>query len=388
MAIPHVLNYGMGVESTAILLRWILEPESRNFSLNDLIVLSAQTGDEFVSTKALVEKYVLPLLRKHHIRYVQVAKHGSLEKDGYTILDDSREPLEVMLDGDYRMSTQLHQDGTVPSFSGAHLCAMKWKGFVLDRWLGDHLGTDKFGPYLGYNKDEQKRANKCEEYKCRGNTFLFPLIEWGWSREDCLNYIKEKLGVTWLKSCCSYCPFISKDVATSRYLAEPEEAGFALLTEAIALALNPKMQLFPFGRAYDLIVKSNNHAALANYQERLSHLQWGLYRVERTYEKKIGSESKKPFTRVDRRVVMVSRGSREQMMANLQAIAEEHGLTVETSLEAERVYSHKRDKKVFPSCEGFWVVCPALVKNKVRSAKSFQQKWDEITGAVRQLSLF
>lgn len=211
MAIPHVLNYGMGVESTAILLRWIFEPESRNFSLDNLIVLSAQTGDEFVSTKALVEKYVLPLLRKHHIRYVQVAKHGSLERDGYIILDDSREPLEMMIDGDYRMSTQLHQDGTVPSFSGAHLCAMKWKGFVLDRWLGDHLGTDKFGPYLGYNKDEQKRANKCEEYKCRGNTFLFPLIEWGWSREDCLNYIKEKLGVTWLKSCCSYCPFISKD---------------------------------------------------------------------------------------------------------------------------------------------------------------------------------
>ena len=203
-----------------------------------------------------------------------------------------------------------------------------------------------------------------------------------------MNYIQEKLGVRWLKSCCKYCPFISREVAVTRYLAEPEAAGFALLTEAIALALNPRMQLFPFGRAYDVIVESDNHAALKNFQERLACLNWGLYRVERTYEKKIGSESGKPFTRVDRRVAMVSRGSREEMTANLQAIAQEYGLTVETSLEAERVYSHKRDTNVFPSCEGFWVVCPALVKDKVRSAKSFRQKWDEISGAVHQLSLF
>ena len=74
---PHVLNYGMGVDSTAILLRWLeMTDNERGFPLEDLIVLTAQTGDEFESTKKLVEAHIFPLLRKHRIRFVEIAKHG------------------------------------------------------------------------------------------------------------------------------------------------------------------------------------------------------------------------------------------------------------------------------------------------------------------------
>ena len=34
----HILNYGMGVESTAILLRWLLDKSSRDFDVSDLLV--------------------------------------------------------------------------------------------------------------------------------------------------------------------------------------------------------------------------------------------------------------------------------------------------------------------------------------------------------------
>ena len=55
---PHVLNYGMGVDSTAILLRWLnMADQERGFPLKNLIVLTAQTGDEFESTKDLVETH-------------------------------------------------------------------------------------------------------------------------------------------------------------------------------------------------------------------------------------------------------------------------------------------------------------------------------------------
>ncbi|WP_287281117.1 hypothetical protein, partial [Okeania sp. SIO2G5] len=38
---PHVLNYGMGVDSTAILLKWLaMSDEERGFPLCDLIVLT------------------------------------------------------------------------------------------------------------------------------------------------------------------------------------------------------------------------------------------------------------------------------------------------------------------------------------------------------------
>ena len=44
---PVILNYGMGVESTTILHRWLTEPALRAFDLAALTVVSAQTGDGF-----------------------------------------------------------------------------------------------------------------------------------------------------------------------------------------------------------------------------------------------------------------------------------------------------------------------------------------------------
>ena len=241
---PHVLNYGMGVDSTAILLRWLeMTDNERGFPLEDLIVLTAQTGDEFESTKKLVEAHIFPLLRKHRIRFVEIAKHGPSTKDGYTVLQDTCNPYELHIEGDYKLSQQMHQRGTIPALSGAHLCAIKWKGTVIDSWLHDHLFGQAFGPYLGYSAEETKRAEKCEEYKPLGQGYRFPLIEWGWTRLHCLEFIKRVTGVMWKKSCCKFCPYISKQSAIQRFLEEPEAAAFALYTELIAIATNPRMHL-------------------------------------------------------------------------------------------------------------------------------------------------
>ena len=47
-----ILSYGMGVESTGILVRWILEPATRDFELSELIVVTAQTGQEFPTSSS------------------------------------------------------------------------------------------------------------------------------------------------------------------------------------------------------------------------------------------------------------------------------------------------------------------------------------------------
>ncbi|MEM9214691.1 MAG: hypothetical protein AAGD25_10125 [Cyanobacteria bacterium P01_F01_bin.150] len=385
---PHVLNYGMGVDSTAILLKWLaMSDEERGFPLCDLIVLTAQTGDEFESTKELVETHIFSLLRKHHIRFVEVAKHGPRQKDGYTVLQDTREPYRLNIDGDFKLSTHMHERGTIPALSGPHLCAMKWKGYVIDRWLEDHLHCQVFGPYLGYSAEETKRAEKCEEYQCRGNAFRFPLIEWNMTRLDCIAYIQEQLGVLWKKSCCKYCPYQSVATAMERYKEEPDAAAFALFTEMLSLALNPRMHLFSSGTAYDLIVQSSNQRALEAFERLLSEQEWGLYRVERIYERKVSQKSGKPFTSVARRVSTVDVGTKPEMTEQLYVLAEEYGGGVEEAYGAARTYTHHRENGVYPAVEGFWVVCPALVQDKVRNARVFQQKWDEFTGAVKQLSL-
>src|SRR5689334_4851207 len=66
-----VLSFGMGVESSALLMRWLEEPESRDFNLeNDLIVITSQTGGEYPDTKKLCEEHLLPRMRSHRVRYV------------------------------------------------------------------------------------------------------------------------------------------------------------------------------------------------------------------------------------------------------------------------------------------------------------------------------
>ena len=56
--------------------------------------MSTRTGRD-------VTTYVLPLMRRHRIRYVQVARSGPFESDGITVLDDSRQPQRVFLQGAY-----------------------------------------------------------------------------------------------------------------------------------------------------------------------------------------------------------------------------------------------------------------------------------------------
>lgn len=76
-----VFSFGMGVDSVALILRWLEEPASRDFDLAGLVMITAQVGDEFDSTRRLVEDHVLPRLRRaggrptHPVRPVATQDH-------------------------------------------------------------------------------------------------------------------------------------------------------------------------------------------------------------------------------------------------------------------------------------------------------------------------
>ncbi|MCU0548426.1 MAG: hypothetical protein MUC48_03675 [Leptolyngbya sp. Prado105] len=384
----HLLNWGMGVESTAILVRWILEPNTRPFStFQDLIVLTAQTGDEISETKILCEAYLFPLLRQHRIRLVQVAKTTASKLDGYVVLSDTTEPIELFTEGYFKLSQDLAQSGTVPRLGRPHTCAQRWKGEVLDAWITDHV-DEAFGPYLGYNADELKRAGKADGYTCQGHQFIYPLIEWGWTRNDCIDYLYCVFGVLWRKSACAYCPFQQKNAAIERYHRDPKAGGYALLLESNALAFNPRMHLFSSGTAYDLIVESGNLAAIAELNRLLDQTQWAVYHVQRIYKQLIGKNGK-PYVNADRKVTIVAQGQKAEMESNLQAIAQEQNATIK-DLYGRRFYLHHRLEGLYPAIEEFYVVAPNLAKDKCRSLKAFDQQWAELTNQTEaiQLSLF
>lgn len=76
-ATPTVaLSYGLGADSTAILLRWLAEPGTAPCDLDELIIVTAMTGDEWTITGRLVETHILSRLAARRIRYAQVARAG------------------------------------------------------------------------------------------------------------------------------------------------------------------------------------------------------------------------------------------------------------------------------------------------------------------------
>jgi hypothetical protein len=127
---PVVLSYGLGVDSTAVLLRWLEEPDSRDFSLEQLLVVTAMTGDQWATTGEHVTRYILPRLKAAGIRYAQVARRSAFQADGIVVLDDSPAPRQLHLDGAYKLSDELTAAGTVPQCGGARLCSCQGQGLA------------------------------------------------------------------------------------------------------------------------------------------------------------------------------------------------------------------------------------------------------------------
>lgn len=202
MKIPIILSYGFGVESTAILLRWIFEPQTRYFvkrtkkegskrqrkakreyfDLADLTVIGSQTGDEHRDTQEAVETHIFPLLRANRIRFVEVARAGEHESDGIVVFQDSTEPHIFHREGAYKLSDHLKLAGTVPQFGGEHRCAMHYKAFVIEHWLKYYLGRNDVCHVFGYNRDEAARGASSDDGIASRNERV--LVAFGYNRDE------------------------------------------------------------------------------------------------------------------------------------------------------------------------------------------------------------
>ena len=299
---PVILSYGMGVDSSALLVRWLLEPKSRDFELDDLVVVTAQTGDEFLETARQVNQHILPLLREAGVRFVQVARAGLHQTAGTRVLADSSRPERVELDGDYKLSDEMLTQGTVPQYaSGKRLCSIHGKGWPLDAVITAILAGDRFDPgdviphtpevslrrfrhVIGFNAEELVRVERDQSYSgskgWAGRESWYPLVEWGWGRESGEVYLQEIFGEQWLKSCCVYCPFTgAREAHIDRLKEYPDDATFALLMEHCSLAFNPNQAFYsqkPLTRKHLERLLSRPPEDLTPYEvTRLTNVPWG-----------------------------------------------------------------------------------------------------------------
>lgn len=198
----HILNLGAGVQSTALYLL-AREPDAKfRFDL----AIFADTGEE----PATVYQH-LDYLRSLGSPEIWVRSAGKLGDD--------------LIHG--RNSTG-QRFVSIPAFTKSpegklgmvrRQCTSEYKVTVCDRTIRRELLGLKprqripkdtiIHQYFGISTDEAARAERAKKrFEGVKHTIPhWPLIEMGWSRNDCLAYLRDKLPHEVPKSSCVFCPY-------------------------------------------------------------------------------------------------------------------------------------------------------------------------------------
>ncbi|QHE73678.1 MULTISPECIES: hypothetical protein [unclassified Rhodococcus (in: high G+C Gram-positive bacteria)] len=380
-----VLSYGLGEDSTAILLRWLEDSTSRDFGLDELVVVSAMTGDEWDSTRTVIEERVLPRLAAAGVRFVQVARarrHVTIAGDGVVILDDSRSPTRLCLDGAYTLYDEMVEAGTIPQSGGARICSVHAKGDALDPVIARLTRGRPYRHVMGFEAGERRRADKDAGYNTDLRTGEYPLIEWGWFRGDAIAFTESVIGTGVGKSACTFCPFAfankqNRSEIFARYAADPAVGAKTLLMEHLALALNPAQGLVGGRRLIDMLRAQEMTGVLEAFDGVLAAAPHALYEVRRILRPRKSDPAK--LGNAVRSVRIRGRGTEASLHTVLDRLAAEgkaKGL-IERQVGEDgivRVYQHRRGP-LFPAIERYFVVAPALAAAKEHA--NFDLWWAE-----------
>ncbi|USQ85895.1 hypothetical protein NFX46_20460 [Streptomyces phaeoluteigriseus] len=387
--VATVINWGLGADSTAYLARILTDPAAHGIDLERTAVLYMATGSEWPETRMLVEEFMLPLLREHGVRFVQLSRSGQLKAAGITVLDDSRRPERLFARGPWTLWDELESVGTVPQQAGTRKCSLRAKGEVGDRWLMQVMGGRPFRQIMGFNADEPgRRFGDAAASRIPGRTGVYPLIDWSWHRRQCEDYLLERFGVHWPKSYCTFCCFPVSMGALPAHLermrSHPDIAGEVLRLEYTAMSLNPNARLYGRRSLLELFDPSRprDRACLEAFERELD-VPWALYHVRRLF---LLSQTGKRRP-VMRSVERVDTGSSRQLARRLITVSERHGIDVEHDPLYGRARAWLRPRReAWPMAEELFVTAPARVIDKQED--TFEQEWHTLlSGSAARLPL-
>lgn len=383
------MSYGMGAESTAWVYRVLSDPSARPPQIlpdySNLVIATAQTGDEWTLTGELVTEHILPLIRQRNVRFIEVARKGPTKADGVAVLQDSRQPYRVHLDGVYRLSQENRDSGTMPILSGHHTCAQKSKGEPLDWWRAQEFGDEPYYHAIGFNVLEQNRIKRDAAYAMGGQRIpIYPLSEWEWTRDDCVDYLLVKLGLVWPKSCCRQCPYINLQGWPEQlrlFIDRPQEAVQHVIDEFAALALNARSGLYGPGRSLIGRLKRDGASEVIDLAvKRMMSMRWAVYRVRRRYN------APAIAPRSVQKLVTGQWRTMKNVLADIADRAAIH-LAYDEPIKGapkrhgeidqyRRLWIRRRVEDSFPSPEEFLVAAPAQAHDKALS--TFEDNWQVV----------
>ncbi|OEV10919.1 hypothetical protein [Streptomyces nanshensis] len=385
--VDTVLNWGLGVESTAALVEILDGPAAHGIDLDRFAVLHNVVGSEWPDTLADCERHILPLLRRHGVRLVQVARAGQSNSAGIEVLDDSHSPEQLVSRGSWALWDELESNGTVPQQGGKRLCSIRSKGEVGDRWIPTVTDGRPFTQIIGFSADEEGR--KARDLLANRNplrTGRFPLIDWGWTRRMCERFLLERFDVQWRKSYCWFCCYPVSMGAMADNLQRmrmfPEIAGRVLRLEYTAMALNSKARLFGRRSLLEQFDPGVDAPVLKAFERELAGA-WGIYHVRRILPvSRTNPDVRAPALRS---VELLDRGPSHFVGGRLQGISRRHRVDVETDPYGSVRGVLRRRGNGLPAVEEFMVTAPACVRDKKQGR--FEEEWARHTARRTQAAL-
>lgn len=371
-----VMSFGLGLDSTALLMRWITEPAVRDFDLADLALVVAMTGHESAATHDAMSRLVLPRLAEHSIRLVQVARSQrktTRAGDGVVVLDDSRHPATLHAAGAFTLGDEMLSAATLPQLGGSRICSVHSKGDALDPVIARITKGKRYRHVIGFEANEVARSKKDRLHDTTWRTGEYPLQEWGWTRERCHRFLLDTLGESVPKSCCGFCPFAmstaaGRSVVVDRYRREPQLGAEAMFLEHVARSINPAQTLIQASSVADLVTKSGLVEVKALFDQRLSTSAWSLYEVRRVVRP--GRDGKAGITARSLRVLAT-----DSRTVVAELLTRQPGVPVRGE---DGILRHVLRHRTAGGVDHLFVAAPAGAESKQRSG--FEQWWQEATG--------
>lgn len=244
---PVGVSYGMGVDSTALLLG-LLEME-----LFPDAILTADTGGELPSTYHYLFAFDRFLAAHGFARRGSVWRRPpGYDDPGFGLPIEHRLAVIVCVANDGRYGTlekNCRDKAMVPSLAyGGRSCSEKYKHRPMHKWCKNHWEAARL--WWGLNGRNQKTtdrnvvkligydAGEVRRSDILGDgfyTYRYPLREWGWGRPAALEVIARHGLSAPGKSSCFYCPAAKKPEIVQLGLRYPGLLRRALDMEQAAL---------------------------------------------------------------------------------------------------------------------------------------------------------
>jgi len=256
----RVVSYGAGKNSTALLLG-LAERQAPPDA-----ILFADTGNEFPETY-------------DHLARMQewTREHLGIE-------------ITVVHRGYHRHSdleNECHNLSTLPSKAfGYSGCSVKWKRQPMDRWVRQWPRAQEAWAegrlvhrLIGIHAGEQRRGKIPDDHRF---TYRFPLIEWGWDEQACVEAIARHGLLVPRKSACFFCPSSTKREVLQLARERPELYARAVAIEDQARAAGKLRVVQGLGRRFSWrdLVESEDPGAFPEAAVEACVSCWDPYDAE------------------------------------------------------------------------------------------------------------